>query len=261
MRDLDDHLSNHPTVNLLTLASSCDAIISDDRMLNQHANVGEDDSKTPAFTTIDLIDALAAKGVISAENRLEYRTRLRQAGYFFIPLDEDELVSQLSASNISDNRVIETAELKAIRENILLVRMRDYLRIPQEFPWLSAMREIIIRTLKSLWKEAEDYSETRIRSNWLLELSDLRGWLHRTSSDSKEQIARNAHIAMVLSLFTVPSDQPAKVVEAYWEWFEDVLLLPTKEQFPDIYAWIISYQKDQIARISEKSELFMPEAK
>ena len=130
-------ISEHPSVGVIALASDCDAIISDDRFINQHANIGDDCSQVPVFSTLDLLAALTSAGAITSDNQLEYRTQLRRAGYFFIPVGENELTAHLSASRIRDGKVIETAELKAIRENILRVRMSDWLQVPKEAPWLS----------------------------------------------------------------------------------------------------------------------------
>ena len=122
----------HPTAGVFFLAKHCDAIITDDRFLNQHTNIGNGDGPTPIFSTLDLINALVSTGTKTAEERLEYRTRLRQAGYFFIPVSEDELAHHLDASMVEDGKFVETAELKAIRENILQVRMSTWLQLPEE---------------------------------------------------------------------------------------------------------------------------------
>jgi len=82
---------------------------------------------------------LVASGVLSDDDRLEHRTRLRRAGYFFVPVNVNELEDSLKGSTVADGGVVETAELKAIRESILRVRMSDWLCLPQEAPWLDGM--------------------------------------------------------------------------------------------------------------------------
>ena len=141
----------HPTAGIFGLASQCDAIILDDRALHQHTNVIDQDVKTPIVSTLDLFDALVAGSVITERARLEYRTRLRHAGYFFVPVTEDELIHHLDASAVEKGKVIETAELKAIRENILQVRMTTWLQLPKEEPWLTGFLQTCRRELARLW--------------------------------------------------------------------------------------------------------------
>ena len=105
-----------PTIDIFSLTKICDALILDDRFLNQHANV----DNTPIFSTLDLLDLLVSNGAKTTEELLEYKTRLRQPGYIFVPVSEEELAHHLDASSVTDDKLYETAELKAIRENIFV---------------------------------------------------------------------------------------------------------------------------------------------
>ena len=115
------------------------------------------------------MDELVSAGSITPEDRLEYRTRLRRAGYFFVPISEGELVAHLENSTVEDGKVVVTAELKAIRENILRVRMSDWLQLPKEAPWLTTVLTVFIRVLKSLWRTGADLSSATARSNWIVD--------------------------------------------------------------------------------------------
>ena len=77
----DRSLSEHPTFGVFSLAKGCDAIISDDRFLNQHPDADNNGTSIPVFSTLDLIDALVATSSKTPEKRLDYRTQLRRAGY------------------------------------------------------------------------------------------------------------------------------------------------------------------------------------
>jgi hypothetical protein len=129
----------HPTAGIVALAPQSDVSIIDDRFLNLHATIDSRGAQSPILSTLDLLDALVASGVLSDDDRLEHRTRLRRAGYFFVPVNVNELEDSLKGSTVADGGVVETAELKAIRESILRVRMSDWLCLPQEAPWLDGM--------------------------------------------------------------------------------------------------------------------------
>jgi len=244
-------ISEHPTVGVFALARGCKAIIADDRFLNQHAYIEDSGFQTPLFSTLDLLDALASAGSITPDNRLEYRTLLRRAGYFFVPVSEDELARHLNASTVKHEKVIEMAELKAIRENVLRVRMSDWLQLPKEAPWLDTTLKVFIRVLQSLWKAGADLSEVTVRSNWIVDQVDVRGWAHRLGAEIGYNIVKTGRGAHILMLLTPSPDAPQHVKDAYWSWVEDRVLAPIKEQYPNLYAWIVEWQKRQIAEMAD----------
>ena len=53
---------------------------------------------------VDLLDALVSSGFITPDNRSEYRTLLRRAGCFFVPVSEDELARHLNAPQLKTRR-------------------------------------------------------------------------------------------------------------------------------------------------------------
>ena len=244
-------ISEHPTIGLLALGSRCDAIVVDDRYINRHAHVGNEGSATPIYSTLDLLDTLESAGVIFREDRLEYRTRLRRAGYLFVPIDEDELTRHVKASSVRGAALIETAELKAIRESVLSARMRDWLQLPQEAPWLDGIVHGFIRVLRALWKEEGDIEEIRARSEWLAEQADVRGWAHRMDPENADEFVRIGHGAIAMLFLTSPRNTRRERVDAYWEWAEEKILAPLKEQFPDVYEWILDWHKRRISDIAE----------
>lgn len=244
-------IPHHPTFDLIALAKHCDAIITDDRFLNQHANIDGGSAQSPIFSTLDLIDMFVARGTKTAEERMMYRTQLRQAGYFFVPVSDDELAHHLNASIVEDDKIIETAELRAIRENILCARMSTWLQIPKEAPWLDTIRNVFIRVLKGLWKADADFSSSRARSDWIMHQIDIRGWAHSFSVENGPDIVRNAHCEQILMILVPPLNVPSEVRNEYWIWFEDRILAPIKEQYSDLYSWIVEWQRKGIARVAD----------
>jgi hypothetical protein len=80
---------------------------------------------------------------------------------------------------------------------------------------------------------------------------DVRGWAHSLGGENADNIVktgRGAHILMVLSL---PADAPPEAKDEYWRWVEDRVLVPIKEQFPDLYSWIVEWQRGQIAAMAD----------
>ena len=244
-------IPEHPTFGIIALTPYCDAMIVDDRLVNQHANIDKGGTLTPIFSTLDLLDALMTAGVISEDDRLEYRTRLRRAGYFFVSVNEDELNRCLRASEIVDGEVAEKAELKAIRESILRVRMSEWLQLPDEVPWLDGTLKAFIRVLRGLWKDGADIDEVTACSNWLAEQIDVRGWAHSLVPENADNVVRIGRAAHILLLLTPPTGVEQSTRDAYWNWVEERMLAAIKEQFPDLYAWLVEWHKSHFAEMVE----------
>lgn len=252
IEDADKHsMFEHPTVGVIALAGNCDAIIADDRCLNQHGNVSHGTKQSPIFTTLDVLDMLVSVGFITTEDQLEYKTRLRRAGYCLVPIMEDELAGCLSNSMIKDNKVVETAELRAIRENILRVRMSTWLQLPKEMPWLDETLKALIHAMRNLWKPNTDLSVVRTRSEWLLKQLDVRGWASYFDSEGGDNFIKTGRVAYILMLLVPLVETPQEVKDEYGEWIENQILMPIKEQFPDLYDWIVTWFSNEIAKMAK----------
>jgi len=243
--------SSHPSLELTSLARFYDAAIIDDRLFNQHANIAGGDVLKPIFSTLDLLDALITSGVISEDDGCEYRTKLRRSGYFFVPVKVEELERYLSDSRVSDGRVVETAELKAIRESILCVRMSDWLQLPEEAPWLDGMLKSFIHVLRNLWIDGTDIEEVTAQSNWIVEQVDIRGWAQRLIPENADDVIRVERASNILLLLVRPSDVQQSVVDAYWEWLEEKVLAPLKDQFPEVYKRLVDWYRNQFVKMIE----------
>jgi hypothetical protein len=243
-------LFQHPTVEIIGLANICDAIIVDDRSVNRHGYIGDGDVKREIFTSLDLLDNLVLTGVISDVNRLESTTLLRRAGYFFLPVNYDDLMTQLVLSQVKEDNVVETAELKAMRENILRVRMSSWLQLPHEALWLDTTIEIFIRVLKNLWKSDFDLSSLKAKSNWITDQIDIRGWAHRLDNDLGDNLVKTGRGTHILLLLMPLRDISEDIQQEYRKWAEERILMPIRESNPELYSWISNWQRTQIAAIA-----------
>lgn len=243
--------ANHPTIGVFALAEVCDAVIIDDRFVNQHESIDESGMKATIFSTLDLLDRLVSIDAITSVQRMEYRTLLRRAGYFFIPVREDELAQHLKSCSVTDGKIDETAELKAIRENLLRVRMSDWLQLPKEAPWLDMITKVFITVLKGFWKSGADLSKARAISDWIVSQIDTRGWVHRLDVEIADGIIKTGRGNCAILLLTPPLNAPGDIREAYWEWMEYRVLNQIKEQSPEMYNWIVDIHRKNVLSIAD----------
>lgn len=251
----DQSILEGPFTGIFDFPSECCAIISDDRFLNQYPNfqndnAGDDRGRlVPIFLTLDLLELLASTGSITADDLLEYKTRLRQAGYIFVPVSEKELAHHLDASSVKDNKINETAELKAIRENILRVRMSSWFQFPQEVPWLNSVFVAFLKVLNSLWHANAELTSTRVKSDWIITQIDMRTWAHLFHGNADE-INMASIGAPIRLMFKPPVEATREIKDEYWNWLEQSVLVPIKEHVPDLYSWIVESQKKDITDLA-----------
>lgn len=226
----------HPAMELFALTDRCDAIVSDDRFLNSYQYADGPGRSVPTISTLDILDMLVSAETISPADRLTYRTWLRRFGYLFVPVEGEELSRHLLNSRVNHDRVDETSELRAVRESVLVARMGQHLRLPDESQWLSATVGAFVATLKGLWLGDPDVAEARTRSDWILSQIDFRGWAHRLSSEGEVRSMEGDRAEQLVRLLLPDSDVSPAVREHYWDWVETRLLRPIRDTDPTLYS-------------------------
>lgn len=244
-------LGSHPTFGVLGIEEAVDAMVVDDRFVNQHSFMEANNRRTPILTTLDLIDDLASKGVLSEQNIDAHRTFLRRAGLQFIPITEKELARHLTDAPLTDGEIAETAELRAIREALLMARMRKLLQIPGETPWLHESMRSVIRTIRGLWRTGADLDEAATRAEWLLGLVDVRGWAPSAVPGNERNFALFAHAAHLQSLMSPPDEAPDDIRDAYFDWIDRRLLHEARDSEPEAFKWIVDRGRELISNAAD----------
>ncbi|WP_157019982.1 HTH domain-containing protein [Mesorhizobium xinjiangense] len=244
-----DHFRIHPTVSILDVAPLSDAVVVDDRFINQHKNIEAGGTLVPIVTSAELLGALAERRSIKPGELLDHRTTLRKAGFTFMALEGDELKEYILAADVIDGELQEIADLKAIREIILQNRMSAALALPKEVAWLAELQKCIAGTLRAQWVDGADVGDITARSNWLLELLDMRGWSQSSGFEGGQALARSGGFTLVLSLLRSPPEATKDVVSAYWGWLEKTVLDPLKDHDPGIFEEILQSAEAAIAHV------------
>ena len=239
-------IDDHPTFAVYHLAKDVEAVIADDRFLNQHMNVDVNSTLTPVLTTLDLLDALHIMGSLTFDQYIDHRTSLRRGGYIFVPILKDELDLFLSASAVKDGHLSETAELRAIRENILSIRMSQFLQLPKEANWIASSMQAFTQTLKAQWCSEIDEATARTRSEWFLKQINLRGWAHCFNGGVGFNVLSHGYGAQIMTLLFAPSEVPLEVEKKYLSWIEECVLTKLQEDDPDIYEFLINRAQELI---------------
>lgn len=246
------HVESSPITDLFQTLPDVDAIVVDDRYINQYPEMSYNKDSKPLLSTIDLIDILLQKNAISAGQRHELLTRLRRANFAMIPVTAEDLNTIILNCNVKNGVLEETAEIKSIRESIERLRMSNTLQLPKEQVWLSKVSMAAFVCLKNQWTDGLDETKATARSDWLLRFTDPKAWIHRDAEVANHLGER--YCAWLWLLSTLSISQQQAVSKTYWDWLDTRILFPIQEGEPKIYKDFLSWIKKEYFDIRIKNE-------
>ena len=213
--DQHEVLGEHPTLGILSATDDCDAVVVDDRCLNGHAAIRLGDNEVRVVTTLDVLQRMVDVRAITVEEYRAHKTALRRAGCVFVPIDREELCTYIQDSDVRNGMVIESAELRAVRESLLSVRMQSCLQLPAEGTWFGEMNDVFVGVLKSLWDGQSDVSEVRARSDWIVRQIDVRRWAQSFGA-AADSVVRDGLVVQLLQLSFPPVGAGTSVLPDNW---------------------------------------------
>ncbi|QWG22207.1 hypothetical protein KMZ93_19815 [Bradyrhizobium sediminis] len=246
--DRSPQLDPHPSFDVIETAELVDVVVIDDRYFNKFSNLLGSFGTRPIWTTYDLLTS----DYYDPARKQDHLTRMRRAGMSFVPVAGEELEALLARSQITDGHLDESAELKALRESILMARMSTGLLLPAENTWFEGFLRAIIGTIKSQWREGSIEEVAAARSNWLLSQLDIRHWAHRFKIGGHPEATQARYRAQILSLALLHESVPAAIRQKYWAWLEDKLLTPIQNEERDLFASILDQVRSLVVEGTEQ---------
>lgn len=241
----NNDLGSHPTISLIQLAASVDALVCDDRFMNQHPQMLNGDRETAIWTTMDLLAAMVVEDDLKAEEAWLVRTKLRQSGLIHLPSSNAELTSLLGRAGTREEYMIETAELRAFRENLELAQMRGWLQLPTEAPWLQQLVSSVVATIRAQWVPSIPDKVARIKSRWLVDRADMRNWVQKDVNHDASAVAEYG-LALVVSslLLSHFDDDTGDAYDRFSQWLQDDVIAEMKASEPLIFDWMVARLRD-----------------
>lgn len=220
-----------PTIaNIVEDSGECDAVCVDDRFFNKHsAIIDKKERSIPLICVTDILQHLASQGVISANQMYTGFHKMRQAGFAFIPMPFKELEWYLgNARWDQDGFLIESAEMRLMRQTLMRIRSLDMVVLPEESPFLEQIQLGCVLVIRNLWSDESVTIEKAVElSNWVwrniapcpLEwVKNLREPKHKGAA--LEGFAQ--HHSFLLKPITLSQER----YDAYLTWLEDDILGP-----------------------------------
>ena len=228
-----------PSIDILSDLTGIDAVICDDRFLNKEPFWTDGAHKVPCASTVDVIAALNSRAVISEQQRYGYFHRLRVGGFYAVPIEPNELMSELLRARINAGVLEETPELTAIRHS-LTIALRNRMFLDTESPWLDQSRLTIFQAIRETWSEKTVTVETIARADWLLALlPDPAAWCADPTDSDKWSVATQKAAAQIGMLVASPYLEDERQ-QKYGAWIEERLATPTRVNFR--WLWDKAFQ-------------------
>lgn len=227
-------------MNFLATDKPVDSFVIDDRFINRHTHMTRGDLQTPILTSLDVIEHLVASGSLSIDVAREHRTTLRRSGYTFVPVLEEELIYHLSQAPLNNGSLVETAELRAIREIAQRQCLAKVLQAPHELAWLHQYSLSMIHAIRMIWDMESDPDIAKARCEWLLDQLDIRGWASVVERDAAAQFSTMSYAGILHALCYSPKMIQKRQNDSYHRWIDECILSELKETEPEIFGQIIA---------------------
>lgn len=244
-----------PTEELFETLKVCDAALIDDRFMNKHRNITYDGRTVPIFTSLDFVETLYHKDLITIEQKLDARALLRDCGFEFISISSEELEYHLNHSAMMDGEFKPTKQLRLIRENLLLIRISGLVQLPRDAQWLHETMQTIAQAIKAQWSADTPLELSRARSCWLYELIGYREWAQAHQIRGDGGMAYLGEVLKVNSMLIAPESASGERKESYKAWLDEFVLTPLKDFDPYSFKNVIESMKQQVKSISNQSTL------
>jgi hypothetical protein len=240
--DDSEHTSNMPTLHLLGDFCGADAVVFDDRFLNKEPFVADRAGRRARIvTSLDVIEELHARGVLSDVERRMHRHRLRVVGCCLVPLDAAEIkfAARRNGQHLSP-------EFRSIRDGIDLPRMAEIPLFPAEIPWFMTINSAAKTALVEIWGEEKDAEKAAAMADAIYGIYPKpEDWVASWKAQPPPEWIMAVNRVMRAGL-TLPFELGGdlETLDRYNEWLERTVLEPMRKSAPDSYRAIVEHLRN-----------------
>lgn len=243
-----------PTQEIFEAAKVCDAVLIDDRFINRHSTITLSERSIPIFTSLDFVETLQRRGLISIAQKLDARASLRELGYEFVSISTEELEYHINHSSIVDGEFNPNKQLRLIRDNLLLIRISGLIQLPRDAQWLHESMRTIAKAIRAQWATDISLELSRARSCWLYGLMGYREWAQAHQIRGDGGMADLGEVFKVNSILIATESISNDRQEDYKAWLDEFILEPLKELDILSFKNLSDSVKHQVKSISGQSK-------
>ena len=246
--------------SLFMNTDTCDVLCVDDRCINRNAHIATTSGKpVPIVCVIDILSHMQSLGIISKREHAAARHRLRRGGFSFIPLDQEELLYWLSSARVVNGTVVETAELRAIRQSTANTTLSGYLTKAEMTTLGTNDANAREATIKQIWQDISvPVDRAAALSDWLWGDLAVAGVYNnsQTPDPSPQDLARSPFIVRLAVLFLPIAIQSDQRRSQFTDWLAHSVLSPLQPANSVVVEHAIDMVCDSIRSLSEGQELY-----
>ena len=259
----ENGLGNVPSVSsiegLLFGSGACDALCVDDRFINSHpASEGPSGKSVLVVCVLDVLRYLRSRGLIEDADYWGTRHKLREAGFAFVPVETEELLTHLLDAEIEEGRVLESAELRTIRQTVNRFDAFELLKGEEAQALSEGLAMASIEVMRTLWADVSiDKEAAAALATWVWRHLPVATHLVRnesTGADSPTPFENLVSRRMVLLLIP-PLMTQVERRSAYRSWLERSVLGALRVSSPEIVENAASQAWSIIGTLTEHREL------
>jgi hypothetical protein len=239
------------TINLISDLVKSDVAVFDDRNLNKE-QFAEDRSRHRAriLTSLDLIEELCERNLITGDERRTFRHRLHIAGAALVPVDADEITHAALRSQET-----ESAELRAIKDSVSLARVAEVPRFPAEILWFASTALAVKNAVIKVWTRENNFSRAASMADAVLQIGiNPEDWLGRWEGNAPRDWIKTIKTVMLAGLALPVELGGNELKNAYNNWLERRVLEPLRTNAQDVYRALVEHVRQFVNAAAEDAD-------
>jgi hypothetical protein len=164
-----------------------------------------------------------------------------------VPVQPEEVLAASMRSGQS-----ESAEFRAIRENIGLARVAEIPQFPAEIRWFASTSLAVQHALIQLWGRESDHTKAARMADAVLDLRpDPEDWFSRWDGAPPPEWCSAVHLVMTAGLCQPFEIEAREATGAYNDWLESRVLGPLRATSPRAYQAVVEHIRRVILDVPE----------
>ena len=223
---------------LMWSVGECDALCVDDRFTNGHPVATDTTGRAvPVVCILDVLRYLRSGRVVSDEEYWAARHKLRDAGFGFMPVEAEELLNQLLDAEFEEGRLLESAELRTIRQTVNRADALQLLKDDEAHTLSQGLISACVEVIRTLWLDASISADVAATlSTWVWRYLPVSTFLiseeampNAPPTALEEVVSRRLGLLML-----APMMDSTERRSAYRKWLERSVLAPLRSASPEL---------------------------
>jgi hypothetical protein len=181
---------------------------------------------------------------------------LRAGGAALIEVNESELYRLLRSAKVdSSGELVESAELRILRQYLARLRVLEILQVPLETSFFNRLHDTSIRIIRKLWEDVSlEEEHVLAASEWAVRYicPNPLEWfpnLRDVSQADQADIAFATHIKFLIApLVNAPSER----CRLFADWLDRAVVAPLRPSNSEVIQAIVELCKSQLEQLANE---------